>query len=71
MLRLSDELQLCVVRPASDVGHRMQDAKQDALAFHDQLAAMRAAEVEVSARLSTELRCALALLRSTAFAVHL
>ena len=32
-----------------------QDAKQDALAFHDQLAAIRANEMEVSARLSTEL----------------
>lgn len=36
--------------------HCMQDAKQDALAFHSQLAAMRASEMEVSAKLSTELR---------------
>ena len=34
----------------------VQDAKQDTLAFHDQLAAIRANEMEVSARLSTELR---------------
>ena len=39
-----------------DARHCMQDAKQDALAFHSQLAAMRASEMEVSARLRTELR---------------
>lgn len=38
------------------VGRWLQDAKKDALAFHDQLAAIRASEMEVSARLGTELR---------------
>ena len=35
----------------------MQDAKNDAVAFHNQLAAIRVSEMEASAKMSAELRC--------------
>ena len=35
----------------------LQDAKNDAMAFHNQLAAIRVSEMEASAKMSAELRC--------------
>ena len=35
----------------------LQDAKNDAVAFHRQLAAIRVSEMEASAKMSAELRC--------------
>ena len=39
----------------------MQDAKNNAMSFHNQLAAIRVSEMEASAKMSAELRCRLKL----------